>query len=190
MQFRLKSLLIFAAFSAILIAGFASRRTAIKKARQIESDVDSILDDMYLDFRKSLMAEFESAAEANPTYAAFKSSNLPQSIGYIYTGGDLAYRDAGNSRGTSLGGLIDGPTSLSRNVVMSMTNPTTDFSAWPIQDTQTKVDIEIEHYVPWRFFAGRPKTIIRNHGAPKNKMFMGILKSRLDESGIEYEMSR
>lgn len=147
-RYRLLSLLILVASAALIIAAVVSHQRAWKEVTRLDSLIESSL------------REIDGAAAVKFKINEGREEFSPLS----------PYSFAGNGYGMASGGLIDGPHSIDRNIIV-----------------KTDVQLTIEVRSDWRFFAGKPYVSLCADNSPGNRWFIEKFVERLDEKDIEIE---
>lgn len=182
-KYRLISIFALAALVTLFFAAVESHKRAFEELSKLDDQICTAMINVHPAMSDMLLNEFDQLAVDNPTYSEFltKSGN-PN----IYLIDAPPYSAPGNSRSRARGGVIEGSSTIKRDIVLPVADPETDFSKLPFSCDVDKVRIKIECRVPWRFFAGTPTVRIVDLGAPQNEQYIDLLSVELKKRNIEF----
>lgn len=190
MRFRLITLFALVTIFSVLIAAIASHRRAWEEISRLDTEIQSAMLDVHPHIAKSLLHEFENLAKKNPTYAKYMAENSYPLMNPNWSLTQFSYSDGGNGYGSARGGLIDGPHSIERNIIINTADPMDDFSKMSITGSLEKVNVVIETRASWRFFAGTPEVIITDRGTPANRQYIQLMTDALSRRGIACKIEK
>ena len=144
-RFRLISLFLATGVVAVLTASLTSHHRARKSVQRLDSEIENALQQIspLVSERLDINAGREEFPPLNP------------------------YSYGGNGVGTALGGLIDGSSSIERDVVVA-----------------NGVNLTIESRSDWGLFSGSAYILIHTHDADENDWFIEQLKQILSNRDI------